>query len=336
MTIDLIELRDAAQKAFPAQQLTPARDASWQIIIEMGWLMVDLPEDLSGLGLGPAATAAMQFELGRTLPSAPLAPAILGLQAIATSSRLVNKAEWIERICGGDYVPLNMLPARIEVGQDGSLTGRISGVFEADMAAHVLAHMPDGYRLIPLSASGVQVIERPLWDVSRRLFDIELHRFVPDPAMIVAEGTDAEALHERLSCAAQLAVAADSLGAAHAIFELTVDYLKVRKQFDRPLALFQALKHRVADLKVRLTAAEALLWSRAGPSASLIERGALRAHCTQVFVDVAEEAIQLHGGIGLTDEHPCHLFFKRAMLNHMLCGGTDHWEAEAGRQLLAN
>ena len=98
--------------------------------------------------------------------------------------------------------------------------------------------------------------------------------------------------------------------------------------------MFQALKHRVADLKVKLEAAEALLWSRANDEASMAELGALKAHCNDVYRDVVEEAIQLHGGIGLTEEYPCHLFFKRAMLNGVLAGDTMHWEGATGRALL--
>ena len=131
-------------------------------------------------------------------------------------------------------------------------------------------------------------------------------------------------------------LAADALGGANAVLDLTIDYLKLRKQFDRPLALFQALKHRVADCKVRIAAAEALLWERAGQAdLTPVEAGALKALATQVYADVAEEAIQLHGGIGLTQEHPCHRFLKRAFLNRTLCGDVDHWTEQAGRDALA-
>jgi alkylation response protein AidB-like acyl-CoA dehydrogenase len=112
---------------------------------------------------------------------------------------------------------------------------------------------------------------------------------------------------------------------------MTIDYLKTRRQFDRPLAMFQALKHRVADLKIAHSAAEALLWNRAIGAPTLAEIGALKAHCTTAYLRIAEETIQLHGGIGLTQEHPCHLFLKRAFLNCALGGDPDYWEEQAGR-----
>ena len=100
--------------------------------------------------------------------------------------------------------------------------------------------------------------------------------------------------------------------------------------------MFQALKHRCADLKIQIGAAEALMWSRPRDgNASLTDFGALKAHAADVYRAVVEEAIQLHGGIGLTEEHQCHLFMKRAMLNLQLCGSVDHWREAAGRQALA-
>jgi alkylation response protein AidB-like acyl-CoA dehydrogenase len=119
------------------------------------------------------------------------------------------------------------------------------------------------------------------------------------------------------------------------MLDLTVEYLKMRRQFDRPLAMFQSLKHRCADLRIQIGAAEALLWSRAkDEGASVTDFGALKAHAAEVYRWVVEEAIQLHGGIGLTEEHQCHLFMKRAMLNLQLCGSTDHWREAAGRKAL--
>ncbi len=333
--IELYELRDAAQKAFPAGTLASPRDAAWQHAAEQGWLMIALPEKQGGLGLGRDAAVAIHFELGRVLATAPLIPALLALEGIAGSDSLADRDGWIERICGGTYVPLNLLPGAVDLA-GGALTGRLSGFFEADMAGHVLAGMAGRYLLIPTDAPGVALNERAVWDESRRLFDLELAGYVPDPALLVAEGDAANALHDRISPLAQIAIAADSLGGASACLEMTVEYLKTRRQFDRPLAMFQALKHRCADLKTEIAAAEALLLQRAGESAaSIADLGVTKALASDVYARVAEEAIQLHGGIGLTEEHQCHLFMKRAMLNLQLSGSGDHWREAAGRQAMA-
>jgi alkylation response protein AidB-like acyl-CoA dehydrogenase len=333
MSIELSELRDAAQKAFPADKLMPPRDASWASVAEMGWLMIDLPEELGGLGLGREAVATLHIEMGRVLSSAPFAPALLGLRAVAASEILPDKASWIERLTTGEYVPLHMLPAKVE--GESALSGTISGVFDADMATHVVAALPGLYALIPLDAEGITVTERAMWDSSRRVFDVALKNHIIAPELHLASGDAAKAMHDAISPDAQIAVAADALGGAQTALAMTIEFLALRKQFDRPLAMFQALKHRVADLRTLTGSAEALLWScAANPDTNLTEFGAMKAHLTDVYRIVTEEMIQLHGGIGLTQEHASHLFMKRAMLNLQLCGSLDHWRESRGRQIL--
>ncbi len=335
--IDLSELQDSAQKAFPADKLVPERDAAWALAAEMGWLMIELPEDQGGLGLGRDAAATIHYELGKVLSSAPLIPAMLALRAIFEAENFADKESWIERICGGEYVPLNMLPGKLEVETDGSLTGKVSGFFDADMAGHVLVGASGRYLLVPTDAAGVRLEEKKLWDESRRLFDLYLDGYTPDPALGVAEGAEAAPLHDSIARSAHLFVAADSLGGATAGLDMTVDYLKMRKQFDRPLAMFQALKHRCADLTSQIVSAEALLWTRAANSESVnvTALGAMKGYAADSYRIVTEDIIQLHGGIGLTEEHPCHLFMKRAMLNLQLCGPLDHWREMVGREALA-
>jgi alkylation response protein AidB-like acyl-CoA dehydrogenase len=153
--------------------------------------------------------------------------------------------------------------------------------------------------------------------------------------LVLARGDAAQALAESVTLTGQIALAADALGGANALLDMTIEYLKLRKQFDRPLAMFQALKHRVADCKIKLAAAEALLWARAGQDGlGLVEAGGLRALATQAYADIAEEAVQLHGGIGLTQEYPCHLYLKRAFLNRELAGSVDDWNGVVGRAAL--
>ena len=332
--IELAELQDSASKAFPASGLMPDRAQAWQTVTELGFLMVDLPEDLGGLGLPREAAAAIAFELGKGLCTAPLASALLALRAIAGAEGFAKRAEWIERIVGGEYVPLNLLPGGIVVGADGALTGTVSGLFEADMASHVLIGAGGAYRLVPTAGPGITLTERPLWDSSRRLFDLELTGV--SGSVVIADGAAAAALHDEIARSAHLLVAADSLGGANAALDLTIEYLKVRKQFDRPLAMFQALKHRCADLKIAVVTSEALIWARAhdADTAPVVDLGAMKGLATDTYRLVTEEAIQLHGGIGLTEEYPIHHYMKRAMLNLQLCGSLDHWRAATGRAAL--
>ncbi|MFA7601789.1 MAG: acyl-CoA dehydrogenase family protein [Novosphingobium sp.] len=338
MTIERAELHDAAQKAFPADQLKPSREESWPLIAEMGWLLLPLSEDAGGLGLGRDAAAAIHFELGRVLSTAPLIPALLAIEALGAAEELPDQAAWIERATGGELITLNLLPGEVDVKTSGSiwLSGTLPCVPDADLASHVLVIAKGIAALVPLDSEHVSVSERRLWDESRRLCDVTLNGHHVDPHLVLARGDAAHDIANRLHGELQLALAADCLGGASAALDMTVEYLKTRKQFDRPLAMFQALKHRCADLKTQVVAAEALLWKRAtDEDATVTDLGALKALASDVYRMVAEEAIQLHGGIGLTEEHNCHLFMKRAMLNLQLGGSLDLWRERAGRQALA-
>jgi alkylation response protein AidB-like acyl-CoA dehydrogenase len=332
--IELNELTDAAQKAFPADKLSPSRDESWKLVAEMGWLLIRLPEEDGGLGLGREASAAIHFEMGRILSTVPLLQAQIGLQAVVLAQDFAGRGEWIERISGGEYVPLHMLPGKLEAAGDGTVSGTISGVFEADMASAVVGYLPQGYVLIPRDAPGVSIVERPIWDLSRRLFDVKLDGFAPE--LILAGANGAGAVHDAIAPETHLALAADCLGGATAALDMSVEYMKMRRQFDRPIAMFQALKHRAADLKIRIAAAEALMWNRARDTdVSMVQMGALKAFAADVYQFVTEEAIQFHGGIGLTEEHNCHRFMKRAMLNLQLSGSGDMRKERQGRAALA-
>ena len=301
----------------------------------MGWLMMPLAEDAGGLGLGRDASAAILFEMGKVLGTAPLVPALLTVKALGAASELADKQSWIERACGGEYIAMNLDRAAISLGDGDVLDAKLPAVPEADMASHTLVFGPEFCALVPLDAPGVTITERLLWDESRRLFDVTVKAHKIEPGMFRRARPGRTRYRDRLREELVLAIAADSLGGASACLDMTVDYLKTRKQFDRPLAMFQALKHRCADLKIQLGAAEALLWSRAGDAqATTADIGAMKALASDAYRMVAEEAIQLHGGIGLTDEHNCHLFMKRAMLNLQLGGDLDHWREAAGSQAL--
>lgn len=320
MTMSRTELQDAAHKAFGQNGLAPDAAQSWSLIAEMGWLMMAVPERQGGLGLGREAIGVIHQAFGRTITPGPVLAQMLVIEALSAADSLPERDALLTRAMNGEVMTASL-----------ALTDGTTCIPDADQASHFLRIEDEWVALLP--ADGLTIVSRDTWDKSRRLFDV-----TADGAtrLILAEGAAAAQLADRLSALRSLALAADSLGGAGAVLALTIDYLETRHQFDRPLALFQALKHRVADLKTALTAAEALFWARASdPAASVSDLGALKAHSCTVYRTIAEEAIQLHGGIGLTMEHPCHLFLKRAMLNCALGGDADHWEEQVGRRLVA-
>jgi alkylation response protein AidB-like acyl-CoA dehydrogenase len=316
------ELADAARKALGDGL---ARDEAAALPGEMGWLMAHVPEDLGGLGLGHEGLAAIAKELGRALVPGPLVAQVGVIAALANAAPFEGRDALLEAAMGGQVMTTSIAP---------ETTGAmLRCVPDADCASHVLVLRPDRVALVARDAPGVTVIERSTWDRTRRLFDVTVPHDAP--ARVLAKGTAAQALDATARAAMLLALAADALGGAEAALTMTVEYLKTRRQFDRPLAMFQALKHRVADLQCGITAADALLWQRAEDAdVALPAMGALKAHACGVYRAVTEEMVQLHGGIGLTAEHACHLFLKRAMLDAALLGDGDHWDERSGRALL--
>ena len=317
--IERAELQDAARKAFGDGTLAPNPDKSWALIADMGWLIMAVPEDRGGLGLGGEALGVIHTELGRVLVPGPAIAQMMVIDALCEAGDLPERDDLLTRAMGGEVMTTSL-------GTEGDL----SAVPDADRASHILVDDIDILRLIP--AASCKITPRDTWDKTRRLFDVEV--LDAEAGSMIAGGQSAWALHDRLQSQMLFALAGDSLGGADAILALTIDYLKTRRQFDKPLAMFQALKHRVADLKIELAAAEALFWSRANDATTLTQMGALKALACRAYCAIAEEAIQLHGGIGLTQEHHCHLFLKRAMLNAALGGGGDYWDEQAGRHLL--
>lgn len=322
MSMTRAELQDAAHKAFDPADLAPDAVKSWGLIAEMGWLMMAVPEAQGGLGLGAEAAGVIHTALGRALIPGPAIAQMLVIDALSSADGLAERDDLIARAMGGEVMTASLAHG----GSDGVLTC----VPDADLASHIL--LVDDARIALVSTTGLSITARETWDKTRRLFDVTLDGA---SGFVLAEGAAATALAKRLEAQRLFALAADSLGGAETILKLTIDYLETRRQFDRPLAMFQALKHRVADMKTWHAAAEAMFWSRAAdPAATLADMGALKAHATGVYRAIAEDAIQLHGGIGLTMEYHCHLFLKRATLNAVLGGDMDHWEEQAGRQAL--
>lgn len=318
MSMTRAELQDAARQAFGAGGLAPDATRSSALIAEMGWLMMTVPEEQGGLGLGCEAAGVIHTEFGRALVPGPTIAQMLVIEALCAADDFPERDDLLARAMAGEVMTASL-----------SLGERLDCVPDADAASHILVVGPDRIALVALE--GATITARDSWDKTRRLFDVVVH----GDGITLATGDAATALARRLDAQLLVAIAGDSLGGASAILDLTIEYLKMRHQFGRPLALFQALKHRVADMRTWLSAAEALFWARAtDPAATLVEIGALKAHACNVYRAIAEDAIQLHGGIGLTMEYHCHLFLKRATLNAVLGGDADHWEGAAGRHAL--
>jgi alkylation response protein AidB-like acyl-CoA dehydrogenase len=348
---DVSELRDSARQVLTGLGVAAEEDSTWTQIAALGWLMIATPEALGGLGMGLAGACALHLELGRSLATVPFLPAMLAVEAVCRSS-LPTRESLLQRLTAGEeYIAAPLVDCALLVQRDGEQSMRLSGTAQAvpsaDRATHALACTADGecVALVPLRQAGVQMTARPTWDATRRLFDLEFTQVSLDDNLVLARGATARMLVTRLRVTRDFALAAEAVGGAAALLALTVDYLQTRQQFGRPLALFQALKHRCADLKALTEGAEALLSDSLGKHGPQFEAD-LQMHEVELagmaakqlacaaYAAVAEEALQLHGGIGMTSEHVCHLFLKRALLNEHLGRAPDSTERKLGDSLL--
>ncbi len=342
MSAELNELRDSARQVLGELGIAADESRSWPHFIELGWLLVAVPEDLGGLGQGIAGACAFHAELGRTLVTASYASAMLAIDAVCQSD-IADRVSWIERLTTSEYAATPLAACALK-WRAKKLNGLLSAVPSADRASHVLVTTADGalLALVPLAQAGIERIARPTWDATRRLFDVRLTNVSLDGALILAEGGAAQALSRRIEALRDFALAADAVGGAEALLAMTVDYLQTRRQFGRPLALFQALKHRCADLKMLVVSAQALLQDKLDrvdddnvDAATANNASIAKLHACTVYARVAEEALQLHGGIGMTSEHACHLFLKRALLNEYLGRSSGSYELDIADDFLS-
>jgi alkylation response protein AidB-like acyl-CoA dehydrogenase len=185
--------------------------------------------------------------------------------------------------------------------------------------------VPHGLYLVDVAAEGVAKAPVTSLDMTRQLCDLS---FDDAPATLIASGPGAERAVDAAMAAGAGILAAEQTGLAQRCLDMTLAYVKERKQFARPVGSFQALKHRLADLWVSVTQARAASRYAAaclatGSADATVAVALAKAYCSEVAVLAAQECVQMHGGIGFTWEHPAHLFLKRAKADSIGFGTAD-------------
>ncbi|QYC44458.1 Acyl-CoA dehydrogenase [Nonomuraea coxensis DSM 45129] len=304
----------------------PADLDLWKTLAgEIGVAGLLIPEELGGAGAGPGEAGVVLEELGRAVAPVPfLTSAVLATRALLpTRDALLGElaegrrtAALAVSFAASPYRPQRGSAVRAEGGR---LSGTVTGVAGAD-AADVLLVPVDG-ELYAVEAAAAVVTAGPSLDLTRPVATVTFDR---------AEARHAGAcdLAAVLRLGAAL-LASEQLGVAEWCLETTLGYVKERHQFARPVGSFQAIKHRLADLWLDVVRARAAARNAvADPSA--VSVAVAQAWNAGVAVRVAEEALQLHGGIGMTWEHPVHLYLKRAKSSEIALGTPgDHRAALA-------
>lgn len=299
---------------------------------------------------GPLALAVVGEELGRCLAPVPfLSSAVLATAAFTLAADRRIARHWLPRLAGGAVGTVALtgeaghpadLDVRARADGDGLVLSGVAGsVPDVDVAEVLIvaAQGPEGVILAVITPEQARHHRILVRDRTRSLGRVELADVRVPPDQVLAEGDAAGRMLADLYRRAGAALAADAAGGGRRIHEMAVRYAKDRVQFDRPIGSFQAVKHKMADTYVLVEAASAAAEGAARAVANGDHQLAAltTAYALEAYTDIAGDAIQVHGGIGYTWEHDCHLVFKRAQLNEALLGSAAWHREQAARLLLA-
>jgi alkylation response protein AidB-like acyl-CoA dehydrogenase len=353
-------LRDTAREFVhdnaPVAELRRLRDENdpegfsrglWKEMVELGWAGILFPEELGGAGLGYAELGIVLEELGRTLAATPFtSTVVLGGNAVLLGGNDAQKKDLLPGVCSGDtllalacqetarFDPYRVVTRAEPVDGGYRLSGHKRFVLDGHVADTLVvvartSGQPgerDGLTLFLLDpgAAGVEITRTIMVDshnaAKLRLDGVE----VEASAVLGQVGRGAEIL-DPVFDRATIALSAEMLGGIQEAFDRTLAYLKERTQFGVPIGSFQALKHRAAEwfCEVELTRSIVLDALRAldeeRPDVPQLA-SACKARASETFVLSGEEAIQMHGGIGMTDEEEIGFFLKRARVAELSFG----------------
>lgn len=301
----------------------------WQQMAGFGWSCLDVPEDADGLGLGYAELAVMHEELGRGPMPEPVAAMALGAGAVVAGNSVELKDRWLPKLWSGEALATLAWQARMgsediaftaAATKDGyRLDGRavfvpLAGIAELTVVA---AKSAEGVALFALEGqpAGMSVTPRRAADYSM-VGEIELAGVNVASAACIVDVRQGAALLDRLLDRARFAAAAELTGAMKGALDLTINYLRTREQFGRPIGSFQALQHQTVDLYMHMELSRGSVMGAmkaldAGAEDASLLVAAAKARCSDAAIRISGKTIHLHGAIGVTEEYALGLFLRR-------------------------
>lgn len=337
----------------------------WQRLCgEMYWQAIHIPEAYGGLGLSYIELIAIVEQMGRYLLCAPYFSTVcLATNALLCAGSEEQKAEHLGAICDGKTATLawsntggwtadSVSASARKDGDDYLLSGDYRYVIDgASAELLILAAKEAGSDAVQLfavdaAAAGIERQALPTMDQTRRQAAIQLKDLrVPAGAKLACESGDAaDALNKTLQLAT-VALAAEQAGGMQQLLSSAVEYTQERKQFNRPIASFQSIKHKAADMMMRNEVARSSIYYAACVADEALNGGELsaelpeaasiaKAWCSEAYFKNAGEAMQMHGGVGFTWEYDVHLYFKRAKASEHLLGNSDQHRENIAALLL--
>ena len=313
----------------------------WSRGANLGWTSLLVDEDLGGgsvSGNGVVDLTLVAFEFGAHAAPGPLLDTNLVADAL---SRTRSHADVLGEILSGESIASWCFPGFTkpgpEIGAAGSdvvINGHARPVEAADQSGYMLVTGETGsgltQLLVPSHAAGVSIRALNSVDQTRRFWDVTFDNVkVPHSALVGEMGGAGGALERQIQIAA-VVLTAEAVGAMQTAFDMTVAWAFDRYSFGRPLASYQALKHRFADMKSWLEAAHALGDAAAAAVGTGLPDAAERASSAKAFAahygpELVQDCVQMHGGIGVTYDHDLHLYLRRVTLDAALVGtAADH------------
>ncbi|MBQ73533.1 MAG: acyl-CoA dehydrogenase [Gammaproteobacteria bacterium] len=372
---DALALKDVAEKFFqdnlPTQKLHAlvAHDSNlehgtvsrwdadlWQQIVDLGWLMVSVPERVGGMGMSAVAVATLVEQAGRAALPGPLVPT-LNVSYILGACGTDNADAALSLICEGStfsYAACNKSGSWEHDTSDlviegGKLTGEVHFVQDAQKVDYFLVNaklVNDNQGVdttlvaVPANAEGLSIMPNAIIDLTRDQARLQFDQTpIENQQIVSAPGKALEAL--RLATPALLVtISADICGAAEWQLQTTAEYARTRKQFDRNIGFFQAVKHPLADFMIAIDLARSHLYNAAcaidfePEKAEQFARMA-KAAASDAAAFGSKKSVQLHGGIGFTWECFVHIYMKRQLHSQTLLGDASHQRAKLAELILS-
>jgi len=322
----------------------------WKSMAELGWLGAGIPEKYGGVEMGAEVLCVLAEEIGRVLAPVPFSTSVsLATNAICAHGSEAKKSDLLPKLAAGEVIGTFALaegngdpnPERIEAKvENGRLNGNKYPVTDGSIADFAVVVARDeateiGLYICDLSTSGITSTSIQSIDPSRNTISLNFENVEVEPLGDAWLGWQSV---QNLLDRAAVILAFEQLGGAQACLEMARDYAIERYAFGRPIGSFQAVKHKLANVYITCELARSNAyygaWALDENSAEL-SQAAATAHLSssKAFQLAARENIQTHGGMGITWEADCHMYFRRARSLGLEIGGPIFWQEQLMSQL---
>ena len=315
-------------------------DDLWKGLVDLGVHAILVPEEYGGVGLGHLEAALVAECLGGAVAPAPyVGSSVMAPVALALAGSDAQRDEWLPRIAGGETVFGVGVTEQIGSRESGGVTageGRLTGkaMFVLDGADADMLLIADNAGALHITpAANADARRLPTIDRTRSTSEVRLEA---TPADVLPGSTDSRAPLLAAIDAGRTMLAADTLGASQNMLDQAIAYAKERRQFNRVIGSFQAVKHLCAEMASALEPCRSLVWYAAHAAQAIPDEARLmachaKAHLAEVGRFVARTATEVHGGMGFTDLLGLHYWFKRIGLDRQLLGAPEIVREEAAQ-----